>query len=66
MYGGLAHLNPKKIERFFRLTKMGAASAFVFFDFISLLKELMKVLSGIREINVGLLNHLHQLNEGTN
>lgn len=50
-YGGLAHQDENYINEFFKLTKQGAFSTFVFGFFLSSLNEILNVVRNIRDIN---------------
>ena len=54
-YGGLAHQDKKYFNEFFKLTKQGAFSAFVFGFFLSSLNTILGVVRRIREINDSLI-----------
>lgn len=58
MYGGLAHVNRDKVDLFISLTRRGAASAFVFSQFLCTLRLLLKVVCAIRDVNAELLRSL--------
>lgn len=63
MYGGLAHMNPGKVEEYLHLTRAGAFSVLVFFSFSTSLRSILSVLRKVRELNEQLIAHIHSARE---
>jgi hypothetical protein len=57
LYGGLAHVNRKKVDLFYALARQGAYSSLVCTSFLSSLSIFLGVVRAIREINKELMEH---------
>lgn len=58
LYGGIAHVNPNKVEMFYRLTRQGMYSTMVCASFLVSLRHFLDVVRSIRATNVALLEHI--------
>ena len=63
MYGGLAHVNPDKVESFMRLTRAGVFSTVVFVAFSVSLRKLLIVIRGVAALNEKLITHIQTMAE---